>query len=309
MQDARGTVRNLVIGMLLLAAPFAIAYLLTRNDPNAQVLLIIAIFAAGLALTFALASGLQSVASLALRLSGRSPKDVLVVGLAGLSLLTPWTIAISVAGMPQLFGWTNPLAWVLAIGLLASAMRSAQPYHGIALIASGAALLAWVSWATWLVTTPGFAHLHFSFVPVDLLSTGWYAGAIGWVIAVDALAAQRARQPGHARAAEVWWLALVPGMGLVRLGYAGRGRLWLGAAVLTAAFIGISAVNDSEFAYWAHYGIAPPDRGRLDVATGAVVLALVYLGSWFDTGRTLRRRVVMGDWLSRFAARSREDAR
>ena len=308
MDDAHGTVRNLVIGMLLLAVPFAIAYLLTRNDPNAQVLLVIAVFAVGLALTFALASGLQSVGSLALRLSGRSPRDILVVGLAGLNLLTPWTIAISVAGLPQLFGWTNPLAWVVAVGLLASTMRSARPYHGIALIVSGAALISWVGWAIWLVSSPGFSHQHFSFAPVDVLSTGWYAGLIGVVIAVDGFASRRASQPGHATAGEVWWLSLVPGMGLLRLGYAGRGRLWLGAALLAGAFIGISAVNDSEFAYWAHYKTVPPDRGRLDVAISAATLGLVYLLSWLDTWRSLRRRVVMGDWLARIRARSKEDA-
>src|SRR3989442_11765452 len=87
-------------------------------------------------------------------------------------------------------------------------------------------------------------------------------------------------------------------MGLVRLGYAGRGRLWLVAAVLAVAFIGISAVNDSEFAYWAHYGTTPPDRGRLDVALSAAALALVLVASWFDTWRSLRRRGIMGDLLA-----------
>jgi hypothetical protein len=309
MQDAGGTVRNLVIGMLLLAAPFAVAYLLARNDPNAQILLVVAVFALGLALTFAVASGLQAVGGLALRLSGRPPRDILVVGLAGLSLLTPWTIAISVAGLQQVFGWANPLAWALAFGLLVSTMRSASPYHGVALIVSGAALLAWVGWASWLITTPGFSHQQFSFAPVDVLSTGWYAGLIGTVIAVDGFASRRARQPGHAGAGEIWWLSLVPGAGLVRLGYAGRGRLWLGAAALAVAFIGISAINDSEFAYWGHYNTTPPDRGRLDVAISAAALALVYLLSWLDTWRSLRRRVVMGDWLSRITARSKEDAR
>jgi hypothetical protein len=305
MQDNANSVRNLVIGMLLVAAPFAIAYGLTRNNPNSEVLLIIAVFCGGLALTFAMASGLQWVGGIALRVSKRSSRDIMIVGLAALSLLTPWTIDVAVGHLPRVFGWTNPLAWVVAVCLVLSVMQSARPYHGLALGATGAALVVWVAWAGWLLSTPSFSTLKFTFMPVDLISTGWYAGLIGWVITVDGFASRRAREPERAKARDVWWLALVPGMGLVRLGFAGRGRVWLGAAILAVAFIGVSAVNDSEFAYWAHYDTTPPDRGRLDVILAAAALALVLLGSWVDTWRTLRRRAEMGDWLTRVTARSR----
>src|SRR5437660_676515 len=161
----------------------------------------------------------------------------------------------------------------------------------------------------YLLTRPSFSKWPFGCTPVDLVSTGWYAGLIGWVIAVDAFAVRRAREPTLAQPKDVWPLALVPGMGLVRLGYAGRGRLWLVAAVLAVAFIGISAVSDSEFAYWAHYGTTPPDRGRLDVALSAAALALVLVASWFDTWRSLRRREIMGDWLARVRRRSQSESR
>jgi len=305
VQDNSNAVRNLVIGMLLVAAPFGLAYALTRGNPGSEVLLIVAVFCAGLALTFALASGVQRVGAIALRLSGRSSRDIMIVGLAALSLLTPWTIEVAVGHLPRVFGWTNPFAWVVAICLVLSVMRSARPYQGLALAAAGMALLAWVLWAGWLLSTPSFSTLHFTFMPVDLLSTGWYAGLIGWVIALDALASRAAREPERATAGAVWRLAMVPGMGLVRLGFAGRGRVWLAAAVLAVTFLGVSAVNDSEFAYWAHYDTTPPDRGRLDVILAAAALALVLLGSWFDTGRTLRRRALMGDWLARVTTRSR----
>ena len=272
MRDDSTSIRNLVIGMLLVAAPFAIAYLLTRGNPNAEILLIVAIFCLGLAAIFGLASGLQQVGGVALRLSGRPPRDIMIVGLAALSLLTPWTIAVDVANLHQIFGWTNPLAWLMALGLLTAVTRSARPYHGWALVATGVAL-------------------------------------IGWVIAVDAFAARRAREPALAQPKDVWPLSLVPGMGLVRLGYFGRGRLWLAAAVLAMVFIGISAVNDSEFAYWAHYDTTPPDRGRLDVALGAAALTLVIVGSWVDTWRSLRRREIMGDWLAHVRRRSQSESR
>ena len=144
-------------------------------------------------------------------------------------------------------------------------------------------------------------------MPVDLISTGWYAGLIGLVIAVDALASRGAREAKVAYARDVWPLAFVPGMGLVRLGFFGRGRVWLAAALLAAAFIGISAINDSEFAYWAQYNTVPPDRGRLDVVLAAAAFGIVLVASWYATWRALRRRVIMGDWLSRVRARSREE--
>ena len=125
------------------------------------------------------------------------------------------------------------------------------------------------------------------------------------MITVDAFASRRAREPERAPAREAWLLALVPGEGLVRLGFGGRGRIWMAAAILAVAFIGISAINDSEFAYWAQFNTMPPDRGRLDVVIAAGALALVLLGSWIDTWRTLRRRAMMGDWLARVTARSR----
>lgn len=309
MPDSSSSVRNLVIGMLLVAAPFGLAYLVTRGNPNSEVLLIIAVFSAGLALTFGLASVLQRVGGIALRLSRRSSRDIMIVGLAGLGLLTPWTIELAVGNLPRVFGWTNPLAWVVAVSLLLSVMESARPYHGVTLAVAGAALLAWVGWAGWLLTTPSFSKLQFTFTPVDVISTGWYAALIGWVIAVDAFASRRAREPERASARDVWLLALLPGEGLVRLGFAGRGRAWLAAATIAVAFIGVAAVNDSEFAYWAHYNITPPDRGRLDVVIAAGALGLVLLGSWFDTWRALRRRVIMGDWLHRVTARSRGETR
>src|SRR5947209_10002498 len=156
MSQTSASVRNLVIGMLLVAAPFATAYLLTRANPNSEVLLVVAIFCVGLAVAFAIASGIQQVGALALRLSGRSSRDIMIVGLAALSVLTPWTIEIAVGNLPRVFGWTNPLAWVVALGLVVTVMVTARPYHGQALLAAGLALVAWIGWTSWLLTTPSF---------------------------------------------------------------------------------------------------------------------------------------------------------
>src|SRR5207249_9409908 len=110
MRDDSTSVRNLVIGMLLVAAPFAVAYLLTRDNPNADILLIVAMFCVGLAVTFALASGLQQVGGVVIRLSGRPPRDVMIVGLAAVSVLTPWTSAGDGANCARIVGRPTPTA-------------------------------------------------------------------------------------------------------------------------------------------------------------------------------------------------------
>src|SRR5260370_40947751 len=110
MQDNSNSVRNLVVGMPLVAAPFALPSLVTRGTPNSEVLLIIAVFSVGLALTFAAASGLQRVGGLVLRLSRRSRPDIMIGGLARLALLTPLTIEIALGPLTPAFRLTNPRA-------------------------------------------------------------------------------------------------------------------------------------------------------------------------------------------------------
>ena len=195
MRDDSGSIRNLVIGLLLVAAPFAAAYILTGRNANGEVLLIIAVFCVGLALTFAAVSGLRLAGGAALSRTGLDSRQITVIGLTLLTVLTPWSIAITMANAPQLFGWANPLAWLLALCLLVTVMRSARAYHGLALVGAGVALVLWVGWVAWRITTHDFTDLHFPFLPVDLLSTGWYAGAAGWLVAVDGFATRRSREP------------------------------------------------------------------------------------------------------------------
>ena len=306
MRDDSGSIRNLVIGLLLVAAPFAAAYILTGRNSNGEVLLIIAVFCVGLALTFAAVSGLRLAGGAALRRTGLDSRQITLIGLTVLTLLAPWSITITMAHAPQVFGWANPLAWLLAVCLLVTVMRSADAYHGVALAGGALALAAWVAWIAWRLTTHDFSDLHFPFLPIDLLSTGWFAGAVGWLIAVDGSATRRTHEPGTAGRREVWAFALVPGMGLARLGFIARGRAWLAAAILIVAFIGVSAVSDAEFAHWAQFHEMPPDRGRLDVILGAAALALVWVLSLFDTWRSMRRQVAAGDWLHGIVARTRE---
>jgi hypothetical protein len=306
MRDDSGSIRNLVIGLLLVAAPFAAAYVLTGRNSNSEVLLIIAAFCVGLALTFAAVSGLRLAGSAVLSRSGLDSRQITVIGLTLLTTLTPWSIAITLAHAPQVFGWANPLAWLLAVCLLVTVMRSTAAYHGVALVGAGVALVLWVAWIAWRLTTHDFTDQHFPFLPVDLVSTGWYAGAVGWVVAVDGFATRRTHDSGAVGRREAWPLAFVPGMGVARLGYVARGRAWLAAAIVLVAFVGVAAVPDSEFAHWAQFREMPPDRGRLDVILGVAALGVIWLLSLFDTWRSLRRQVSAGDWLHHIVARTRQ---
>src|SRR5256886_9999329 len=80
LHNDSGSIRNLVIGLLLVAVPFGIAYLLTRTNSNAEVLLIVAVFCVGLALTFAAVSGLQPAGSAALRRSRLPNPPIALIG-------------------------------------------------------------------------------------------------------------------------------------------------------------------------------------------------------------------------------------
>src|SRR5260370_9254917 len=118
MQDNSNSVRNLVVGMPLVAAPFALPSLVTRGTPNSEVLLIIAVFSVGLALTFAAASGLQRVGGLVLRLSRLSRRDIMIAGPAGLPLPTPWTSERPLGAVARGVLRTHPLALSMAAGPL-----------------------------------------------------------------------------------------------------------------------------------------------------------------------------------------------
>lgn len=221
-------------------------------------------------------------------LMGRSGHDLVVSILLLGALLTPWSVAVPTLQWPRLFAWQSPPALV-AIGALALVpIRHARRYAVPLIVVAGLALVGWGGWAAAQLLTPSFLSSGFPFLPIDLIGEGWYIGWLAFAVAVDALAVEASADERPARPWEVWPFALVPGMGLVRLRYFGRGRFWLLAVAFFVFLIKASAVNPSEFQYYGAYGGLPEPRPRAAVLIPFVLGVLTWLASLWDTHQKLR---------------------
>src|SRR5258708_16676512 len=115
----------------------------------------------------------------------RRPTSVLdlIVGLSLIaSVLSPWWISVPPAHFAQTFGFQSPALWLVVIAMLAVLyldLRAAV----FALAVVEVVLIAWFAWAMWVVTTPRFASLAFPFIGTDLIGPGWYAAAVGLLVA------------------------------------------------------------------------------------------------------------------------------
>lgn len=280
---------NFVVATLTLGILFGAAYVLSHDQPNAGVFLVVSLICVGVAAIFAVVAGAEQLGEALLRRSGRSGREAAVAGLLAISLLTPWSVAIRLAHAAEVPGWRNPIAWlvVLAAGLPFLARRRRWTLAGLAV--SGLALAGWLAWQAFQLTRPEFRSLAFPFLPIDLLGTGWYAALIGSVIVVDALAAGDAQNDVTPTSKEVWPLAIVPGMGIARLGLVARGRAWLLAAVFLVVLIQADAYDPQQFAFFGASGGLPEARTRLPAAAIFVVLLLLYAASLWDTRRMIQR--------------------
>jgi hypothetical protein len=164
-----------------------------------------------------------------------SPLGVVAVICALLTLLTPWVIRIPHAGLEGSFGFQVPVAWLIVVAFVAALLVTNLTVSLIALLAGEALLLGWFGWAAWVTTTSRFASFDFPFMGIDLIGPAWFFGAVGLmaagVVVARKFAAHEAR-PG----AEVWLLALLPGLGLIRLDRPTRGTVYV-VLVLSALFL------------------------------------------------------------------------
>lgn len=85
-----------------------------------------------------------------------------------------------------------------------------------------------------------------------------------------------------------WPFSAVPGAGLVRLHYPGRGRLWLAAAAFCVFLLQANAVGADEFQYYASLRSLPAPRPRGAVLIPVALGLLVWLASLWDTQQKLR---------------------
>jgi hypothetical protein len=164
-----------------------------------------------------------------------SPLGVVVVICALLTLLTPWVIRIPQAGLDGAFGLQVPVTWLIVLAFVAALLVTNLNVSLIALLAGEALLLGWFVWAAWVTTTSRFAGFDFPFMGIDLIGPAWFFAAFG-LMATGAIVARKFADRDPRPGAEVWLLALLPGLGLIRLDHPTRGMVYA-ALVLSAFFL------------------------------------------------------------------------
>lgn len=294
-----GHVRRLVRGMLVLGALFLTAFALTRSNPNAGIFLFLGVVCLGLAMVSLFARGLQRFGGTILNGRGRLERDLLVGGLLLIALLTPWSVAVPTLRWPLVFGWQSPLALAVIGALVLTRVRRLRRYAVPAVIIAGPGLLAFIAWVSAQLLTPAFRASGFPFLPIDLLGAGWYVGLLAFAISVDGMAAEASDDARSARPSEVWPFSVVPGAGLVRLHYPGRGRLWLAATAFCVFLLQANAVGADEFQYYGSLRSLPEPRLRGAALIPLALGLLVWLASLRDTQQKLRLERTADESLTR----------
>ena len=275
--------RSLVRGLLGLGAVFVVAFALTRGNPNAGIFLLLAVVVLGFVLVSLFAEGVQRFGGTILTRTGRSERELLIGGLLLTALLTPWSTAIPPVHWPLRFGWQTPLALVVIAALVIARLARFRRISALAVVIAGLSLVAWIAWVSAQLVTPGFRSTGFPFLPIDLLGEGWSIGLLAFLISVDGLATQASSDDQPVRPKEVWSFAVTPGMGLVRLHYPGRGRLWLAAVAFFFFLVQANAIGWAEFQYYGSLGSLPEARPRGATLIPLVLGLLLWLGSLWDT--------------------------
>ncbi len=280
--------RRLVRGVLVLGALFLAAFILTRGNPNAGLFLFLAVVCMGVAVVSLFARSLPRVGGAILDRTGGSERDLLLGGLLLIALLTPWSVSVPTQRWPQTFGWQSPLPLLTIAVLVLARLRRSRRDSTLAIAMAGLGLAAWFGWVAAQVLTSTFRATGFPFLPLDLLGEGWYVGLLAFAVSVDGMATAASEDERPARPRDVWPFAVVPGMGLNRLHYPGRGRLWLVAAVFFTFLVQANAIGSEEFRYYGSLGGLPQPHPRGAVLIPLTLGILVLLASLWDTRQKLR---------------------
>ncbi len=283
-----GNLRRLVRGLFFLGLLFCFAWFITRANPNAGLFLFLAIVCFGLVVVALFTSGVQRIGGGILQRTGRIERDFLTGGLLLIALLTPWSVSIPTLHFPQIFGWQSASALIVIATLLVARIQPLPRVALPALIAAAAALVGWVVWIVLELRTPAFVATGFPFLPIDLLGEGWYIGLAAFAIGVDGMAVSASSDGRPVRPAEVWPFAIIPGLGLVRMQYPVRGRLWLLAVAFCVVLVQANAISPSEFQYYGSFLGLPEARPRGAVLIPIVLAALIWFGSLWDTRMKLQ---------------------
>jgi hypothetical protein len=206
------------------------------------------------------------------------------------AVISPWSIRIPAAHLAEGFGFQTPACWIVVVALAVALVSPDGRTALVALLAGEIVLAAWFGWAAWVVTTPRFVQLGYPFVAFDVLGPGWYAAATGLpVAAVDVVLKMRVWQPQPA--ADIWFLAALPGFGLARLGKWYRGLVWL---ALVAICVYMASLQSPDPTTWQDLGpnnVPTPFPNRAPVWFFLALAAGIWAGSVLDTYRQARRQI------------------
>ena len=209
------------------------------------------------------------------------------------SVASPWWIGVPPAHFAETFGFQSPACWLLVIALVAALSLDLRVAL-FALAVVEVVLIAWFAWAMWVVTTPRFSTLGFPFIGTDVIGPGWYAAAVGLLVAAGVVVKELNDRDVPA-GWDLWALTAIPGYGLARLEQWDRGLIWTALFSAALYFASIDSPDPIQFAEYGRTANVPPPypRGPEWVLLG--LAALLWVLSVLATVRRRRRQFGAAD--------------
>lgn len=211
--------------------------------------------------------------------------DVIVALCAIASVASPWWISVPPAQLAETFGFQSPACWLTVIALGAALYLDLR-VAVLALAVVEVVLIAWFAWAMWVVTTPRFATLGFPFIGTDLIGPGWYATAVGLLVAAGVVVKELIDKDVPF-AWDLWVFTAIPGYGLARLGQWSRGLIWTALFSAALYFASTDSPDPELFSEYGRTNNVPPAYPR---EPEWVLLALATVLFALSVVVTVRRR-------------------
>ena len=218
--------------------------------------------------------------------------DIVVALCVIASIASPWWVSVPPAHLQETFGFESPGCWVAVIALLIALVVEARAAV-VAVAVVELVLIASFGWAMWVVTTPRFAQLGFPFVGTDLMGPGWYAAAIGLLVAA-AVVVKELEDRDVPIGKEMWILAALPGFGLIRLGSWNRGLVWTALFSAALYFASTDSPDPAQFIEYGRTGNVPPPIPRGPEWILLALAALLFVLSIAATAWQRRRSLQIG---------------
>jgi hypothetical protein len=228
-----------------------------------------------------------------IRRRSASVLDLVVALCVVASVASPWWISVAAAHFPETFGFQSPVCWLTVIALFAALFLDLR-LAVIALAVVEVVLIGWFGWAMWVVTTPRFATLGFPFIGTDLIGPGWYAAAVGLVVAA-CVVVKELNDRDVAVGWDLWSLTALPGFGLARLDQWDRGLIWTALFSAALYFASIDSPDPTQFAEYGRTANVPPPYPRGPEWVLLALAAVLFVLSVVATVRRRRRQFGDGD--------------